>query len=139
MKLILDLLSWSFVAVSFIIYVITQFILGLVFVGDSWQVQSGPKYRLRKLLELGIPTILGMLIGYLIEIPAPDVIFPDPIARTIYFGFAGGASPMVHTGVEAIFPSIATKVGDYIRGMIPNNSGKTDSSGTPTENKTDHK
>lgn len=138
MKLILDLLSWSFVAVSFIIYVITQFILGLIFVGDSWQVQSGPKYRLRKLLELGIPTIMGMFIGYIIEVPAPDVIFSDPIARAIYFGFAGGASPMVHTGVEAIFPSIASKIGEYIRGMIPSSANKSGSSDVATENKTDH-
>lgn len=131
MKVILDLLDWSFVAVSFIIYIITQFVLGLIFVGEDWQVTSGTKYRLRKLLELGIPTLIGLFVGYWIVIPSPEAIQIDPIARCIYFGFAGGASPMIHTGVEAIFPSIVAKVGDYFKGLIPSNSSSTQSPPSP--------
>ena len=138
MKVLLELVHWSFLAVASIIYLLSQFILGLIFVGDEWQTTSGTKYRLRKVIEQGLPVIMGMIAGYIFPIPCSDSFFHEPLARAIYFGFAGGAAPYVHTAMDMSFPSLISGLLNAIRNALPGSNNNSPPPANPPDSKSGH-
>ena len=118
MKILEALESWEFIASSFIIYVLCQFLIGVIFSGDLWQVTAGFRFRIKKVIEMGLPVILGLAAGYLLELPVPALMGPEIMARAIYYGFSGGLSAIVHGAVETVFPSIVAKVVNNIKNSV---------------------
>lgn len=123
MKIIEALSSWEFLASSFIIYSLCQFLIGILFSADIWQVTSGFRFRIKKVIEMGLPVILGLIGGYLLNLPLPELMGPDAMARSVYYGFSGGLSAIVHGAVETVFPSIVAKVVNNIKTTISPSSG----------------
>ena len=118
MKILNDLMDISFIGTAFAIYIISQFALGLIFIADAAQTSTGVLGRLKKLLEMAFPVILGGTLGYFVALPGPELIVIDPIARSIYFSFAGGLSALVHGAVETTFPQIIARMFSNLKNSI---------------------
>ena len=95
----ISLLHWAFFAAALLIAVVTEFIKRLL--------KFYPQNKTLKLLAPTrlVPAVLGLLLGLVPNVPAPEIVGGDVagVGHMLYFAMAGILSMWVYGLVQKIF------------------------------------